>query len=233
MASRAAMPTSGFRVRTASMVSSEINLSCSVLDVPARSATPVVATLNRSTSPLKVSVKPSQRASSPMLPSSWITHSTLLTPSSLKRKPAPCPATSSVWPTWVIAPSSWNTSTPELIVMTGMPAPVAVRTESRSASGFASETTIPSTPCATQSSISCACTTGSRLPPVVRSTPYRAAASLAPRSTTDQNEPVGSSCTARQNCSPSSWAVAGPSGSSSAAATRMGSRNRNVLVFIE
>ena len=149
MACMAASAMLGLRVRMASISGSAMSLSWMLASVPAMSRTPVVATLKRSTSPWKVSSRPSQRSSRPMLPSSWMTHRALLRPAALNCSPAPWPATNSVWPTWVIAPNSLYTSTPELMVMTGMPASTAFLTASFMASGLARETMIPSTLSAT------------------------------------------------------------------------------------
>ena len=92
-----------------------------------------------------------------------MTQISLVTPSSLSRAPAPWPATVSVWPTWVIAPRSANCSAPELRVMIGMPASVALARASLIASGFGADTAIPSTPFVTSASMSWACFSGSLL----------------------------------------------------------------------
>ena len=96
-----------------------------------------------------------------MLPASWITQISLVTPASLSFSPAPWPATSSDWPTCVIAPYSLDLSAPELIVMTGMFAATALAIDSLSASGLAIETTRPSTFSLTAWSMSWDCFAGS------------------------------------------------------------------------
>ena len=67
----------------------------------------------------------------------------------------------SLWPTWVIAPKSCQSSMPELIVMTGMPASTAARMLVSRPSGLAIEMTSPSVPSATALSISVLCSPGS------------------------------------------------------------------------
>ena len=80
-----------------------------------------------STEPAKPSMKPLQRRSSPTLPSSWLMQSALLPPSLRIVSPATRPASYSLCPTCRSAPSERQTSKPELMVMTGMPASTAAR----------------------------------------------------------------------------------------------------------
>ena len=61
----------------------------------------------------------------------------------------------------VIAPKSADWSMPELMVTTGTPAATAALTLCSSPSGFAIDTTMPSTLSATAASISCDCFAGS------------------------------------------------------------------------
>jgi hypothetical protein len=65
-----------------------------------------------------------------------MTQSTFLTPSAFSRAPAALPAIVSVWPTWVSAPSDLKSSAPEFSVMIGMPAALALASESLIASAF-------------------------------------------------------------------------------------------------
>src|SRR4051794_29161617 len=137
-----------------------------------------------------------------MLPSSWTMHSTFLTPCDLKRAPAARPATLSSWPTCVIAPSDFESVSPELRVMIGMPAALAFFSEPRIASAFGTDTARPSTFWETAASISCASFCGSLLDGLQMSlTPSAWAAAWAPFLTTDQNEP-SSLCVTIANVSP-------------------------------
>ena len=142
------------------------------------------------TSPPKPCLTPSQRCWRPMLFCSWMTQRTFLTPSALSRSPAAWPAIVSVWPTWVIAPSALESSAPELSVMIGMPAALALASEPLIASAFGTDTARPSTFCETAASISCASFCGSLFDGLQMSlTPSSLAACSAPFLTTDQNEP--------------------------------------------
>ncbi len=116
------------------------------------------------TVPPRVSSAPAQRSSSPELPASWMTQMTLVTPASASCSPAPWPAMNSLWPTWVCAPNSCDWSSPELIVMTGMPSATAFSTASCTPSGLAIDTMSPSAPEATAESMSWLCCTGSPSP---------------------------------------------------------------------
>ena len=99
--------------------------------------------------------------------------------------------TPSDWPKCASAPNSAERSSPELMVITGMPASRAASIEPCRASGFAIDTTIPSGWLATAESISCACRDPSGSPVTSTSTPYWAPPSSAPFFTTFQNEPSG------------------------------------------
>lgn len=121
------------------------------------------STCRFSTAPPRPWAKPWQRCSRPMLPASWITHSALVTPAAAICCPAPCPAMPSSCPTWASAPNSVERSCPELMVITGMSAATAASMELRSASGFAMETTIPSTCSLIAASMSWDCRAGSPL----------------------------------------------------------------------
>ena len=63
-------------------------------------------TNSETTSPSNVEARPSHRSSRAMFVCSWRAQRIFVAPSSLKRSPAPSPATVSVWPMWVMAPSS-------------------------------------------------------------------------------------------------------------------------------
>src|SRR4051812_20643768 len=140
-----------------------------------------------------------------MLPSSWTMHSTFLTPCDLKRAPAARPATLSSWPTCVIAPSDFESVSPELRVMIGMPAALAFFSEPRIASAFGTDTARPSTFWETAASISCASFCGSLLDGLQMSlTPSAWAAAWAPFLTTDQNEP-SSLCVTIAKVRPEPW----------------------------
>src|SRR4051794_24398363 len=142
------------------------------------------------TLPPKPCLTPSQRCWRPMLFCSWMTHTTFLAPSDLKRAPAALPATDSFWPTCVIAPSALKSSAPELSVTIGIPADLALASESLIASAFGTETASPSTFWETAASISCACYCGSLLDGLqISLTPSSLAACSAPFLTTDQNDP--------------------------------------------
>src|SRR3954465_10310345 len=62
---------------------------------------------------------PAQRASRPVLPTCWLTHSACLTPAAARRRPASSPARSSSWPTWASTPSCLESCEPELMLTTG------------------------------------------------------------------------------------------------------------------
>src|SRR3954468_17105135 len=155
-----------------------------------------------STVPPKPSLTPSQRCWRPMLPCSWMMQSTFLAPSDLNRTPAALPAIVSSWPTWVIAPSDLKSLAPELSVMIGMPAALALAREPLIASALGTETARPSTFWETAASISCASFCGSLLDGLQMSlTPSSLAACWAPFLTTDQNEP-SSECVTIANVRP-------------------------------
>src|SRR4051794_22669944 len=157
------------------------------------------------TEPPKPCLTPSQRCWRPMLFASWMTQRTFLTPSLFRRCPAARPAIVSVWPTWVIAPSASESSAPELSVMIGMPAALALASEPLIALALGTETARPSTFWETAASISCACFCGSLLEGLQMSlTPSSLAACWAPFLTTDQNDP-SSLCVTIAKVSPLPW----------------------------
>jgi hypothetical protein len=104
-ASRAAIAMSGLSARTASIASSDWSFDWISVSVVWMSSTPL--TCRFSTSPPKPFLAPSQRWLSPMFACSWMTQSSFFPPASFSFAPAPSPAIVSVWPTCVIAPSSW------------------------------------------------------------------------------------------------------------------------------
>ena len=87
------------------------------------------------------------------MPFSWLTHSARLTPARPIRRPACRPASYSSWPTWASTPSFLNSSLPELIVTTGMPALTAALIDGANAVASGSETIMPSGRSATASSM--------------------------------------------------------------------------------
>src|SRR3954451_5850124 len=157
------------------------------------------------TLPPKPFLTPSQRCWRPMLFCSWMTQRTFLTPSDFSRAPAAWPAIDSSWPTWVIAPSCLKSPAPELSVMIGMPASLALASEPLMASAFGTDTARPSTFWETAASMSCASFCGSLFEGLQMSlTPSSLAACWAPFLTTDQNEP-SSLCVTIANVSPLPW----------------------------
>ncbi len=99
-------------------------------------------------------VRPSQRVSSAALPTSSFTQIAFFTPIAPRRRPPARPATASSEPTWVRMPNCWNTSPPEFIETTGMPASTAFLICGPSALGSGIDTTSPSGLLATAASIS-------------------------------------------------------------------------------
>src|SRR5918997_3238622 len=184
--------------------------------------------------PPRPSSKPSQRWSSAMFPTSWLMQSALSTPSSSSRSPAPTPASNSVWPTWVSAPSSSLTSLPEFMETIGMPASFAFWIDSLKASASGIETTRPSGSEATAASMSWLIFTMSNVCGALysTSTPMSSAPWSTPFLTTDQNGSeawpwvttailMSPRCAPPPPCaSPPSWPPPQPAATSAIAATR-------------
>jgi hypothetical protein len=99
-------------------------------------------------------LKPWKRCSRAVLPCSWLTQRPFMTPALPSAVPPARPAISSVWPTWVRMPNFWNTSAPELIDTTGMPAETAAVIDFWSALASGIDTIRPSGLRATWVSIS-------------------------------------------------------------------------------
>src|SRR4051794_8839613 len=202
MAVLAASAMSGLSVITASKDLSACSLDLISVWVVAMSAVPL--TWRLVTAPPKPSLTPWQRCDRPTLFCSWMTQRIFLAPWSLKRWPAARPATTSSWPTCVIAPSDWDTSAPELSVMIGMPADLAAASALLTASGLGTETASPSTFWETAAWISCASFCGSLFDGLqISLTPSACAAASAPFLTTDQNEPSSEWVTIAMVMSPS------------------------------
>ena len=116
-------------------------------------------------------------------------HRALVTPASAIRCPAMSPASNSVWPTCTSTPRSANTSEPEFIEITGMPAATAASIEGPSASASGSDTTSPSGSEATAASMIDAISTMSNVPGAWYSTvtPMSSPAAVTPLAATLQN----------------------------------------------
>src|SRR6266545_2860457 len=111
------------------------------------------------------------------------------TPSSANRWPAMSPASNSVCPTCTSTPSFANTSLPEFIEITGIPAATAALIEGPSASASGMLTTRPSGSEATAASISWLMATMSNVSGAWYATwtPMSSAAAFTPLAATDQN----------------------------------------------
>src|SRR6266540_4076145 len=185
-ACRTGVEAVGPSVRIPSMSGSDDSLFPIVWVMPPGSFRSTGTTSASNPSP---SLKPLHRRSSPTLPTSWFTQIAWVTPASFIRSPASCPATSSFCPMCARTPRSENTSLPELIEITGIPASTAFLIDGPSASASGMLTIRPSGFEATAPSIRWLMATMSKVPGARYSavTASSAAAALTPLATTDQN----------------------------------------------
>src|SRR6266511_318280 len=185
-ACRTGVEAVGPSVRIPSMSGSDDSLFPIVWVMPPGSFRSTGTTSASNPSP---SLKPLHRRSSPTLPTSWFTQIAWVTPASFIRSPASCPATSSFCPMCARTPRSENTSLPELIEITGIPASTAFLIDGPSASASGMLTIRPSGFEATAPSIRWLLATMSKVGGAlyVTDTPSSWAAALTPFDTIDQN----------------------------------------------
>src|SRR6266508_259151 len=185
-ASSAGVEADGPSVRIPSMSGADWITPDTASVIPCGSFRSTGMTLASKPSP---SLNPLHRRSRATLPTSWFTQMALVTPASFIRCPASCPATSSVWPMCARTPRSANTSLPELIEITGIPASTAFLIDGPRASASGMLTISPSGFDATAPSIRWLMATMSKVGGAlyVTDTPSSWAAALTPFDTIDQN----------------------------------------------
>src|SRR4051794_25527343 len=138
---------------------------------------------------------PAARCCRPELLASWMTTSTFFAPAFLNCFPAPCPATSSVWPTCTsYVERSSNAPRPELTVMISIPFADALPSGSLSALASGTDVAITFAPAAIAALIPATCFATSLFAYTCVTLTPRDFRSLAAWSTpflkTDQNDPV-------------------------------------------
>src|SRR6266508_2701309 len=182
----AGVEADGPSVWTPSIESSAWSAPATVSVIPAGSFKSTGITFTFSPRPFS---KPWQRRSSATFPTSWLMQMAFFTPSSANRWPAMSPASNSVCPTCTSTPSFANTSLPEFIEITGIPAATAALIEGPSASASGMLTTRPSGSEATAASISWLMATMSNVSGAWYATwtPMSSAAAFTPLAATDQN----------------------------------------------